>query len=73
MVILRLESFFTITIEYIYHFKFLFYRKGKEVCTFVPTYEANERIPSKVIEFYESRICVSNLYLYRFFFFAFIF
>lgn len=33
-------------------------RKGIDTCTFVPTYEANERIPKMVIEFYESRVCV---------------
>merc|ERR1711879_627674 len=34
--------------------------KGIDVCTFVPTYEANERIPKMVIDFYESRICFTN-------------
>mmetsp|Transcript_16843 Transcript_16843/g.28659 ORF Transcript_16843/g.28659 Transcript_16843/m.28659 type:complete len:176 (+) Transcript_16843:31-558(+) len=34
--------------------------KGIDVCSFVPTYEANERIPKMVIEFYESRICFTN-------------
>mmetsp|Transcript_6652 Transcript_6652/g.8231 ORF Transcript_6652/g.8231 Transcript_6652/m.8231 type:complete len:178 (-) Transcript_6652:58-591(-) len=34
--------------------------KGIDVCTFVPTYEANERVPKMVIDFYESRICFTN-------------